>query len=128
MALHVVCHSVTCHTCYLYSIYAQYFMLGVGSGAVVKAACLKSRRARLRTPLWPSSLEETNVSSPLPRKSLILWGASVTGRYRARPLTTRGRIVSVESYVWSVVSSHHPEDVLLAQSSLYVHKVGLKSY
>ena len=31
-----------------------------------------------------------------------------------------------ESCVWRTVSSHHPQEVLLAQFSLYVHKVGLK--
>ena len=34
-----------------------------------------------------------------------------------------------ESYVWRTVSSqssHHPQEVLLAQFSLYVHKGGLK--
>ena len=34
-----------------------------------------------------------------------------------------------ESCVWRTVSSHlfhHPQDVLLAQFSLYVHKVGIK--
>ena len=36
---------------------------------------------------------------------------------------------NVESYVWKTVSSqsyHHPQEVLLAQFSLYVHKGGLK--
>ena len=32
-----------------------------------------------------------------------------------------------ESCVWRAMSSHHPQDVLLAQFSLYVHKSGLKS-
>ena len=31
-----------------------------------------------------------------------------------------------ESCVWKTVSSHHPQEVLLAQFSLYVHKGGLK--
>ena len=34
-----------------------------------------------------------------------------------------------ESYVWRTVSSqssHHPQEILLAQFSLYVHKGGLK--
>ena len=31
-----------------------------------------------------------------------------------------------ESCVWRTVSSHHPQEVLLAQLSLYVHKGGLK--
>ena len=71
--------------------------LGGGPGAVVKADCLESRRSLVRTPLWPSSFKETNVSSPLIHIDLILWAASVTER-----------------------------DVLLARFSLYVHKGGLK--
>ena len=31
-----------------------------------------------------------------------------------------------ESCVWRTMSSHHPQEVLLAQFSLYVHKGGLK--
>ena len=31
-----------------------------------------------------------------------------------------------ESCVWRAVSSHHPQEVLLAQFSLYVDKSGLK--
>ena len=35
---------------------------------------------------------------------------------------------SFESCVWRAVSSHHPQEVLLAQFSLYLHKSGLKPY
>ena len=38
---------------------------GVGPGAVVKAACLESRRSGVRFPLWHSGFK---VSSPLTRK------------------------------------------------------------
>ena len=34
--------------------------------------------------------------------------------------------LNFESCVWRAVSSHHPQEVLLAQFSLYVHKSGLK--
>ena len=34
--------------------------------------------------------------------------------------------LNFESCVWRAVSSHYPQEVLLAQSSLYVHKIGLK--
>ena len=49
---------------------------GRGPGAVVKAACLESRRSRvqsLRTQLWHSSIKEQNVSFPLTRIDSILW-------------------------------------------------------
>ena len=32
---------------------------GGGPGAVVKTACLQSRKSRVRTPFWPSSFKET---------------------------------------------------------------------
>ena len=40
--------------------------------------------------------EKQNVSSPLTGKDLILWGASVTERWRARPQTARTRILCLE--------------------------------
>ena len=43
--------------------------------AVAKAACLESRRSRVRL-----RLKKRNVSSQLTRKDWILWGASVTER------------------------------------------------
>ena len=51
--------------------------LGRGSDAVVKAACLESRKSRLRTPLWHSNSKKRNVFSLLTRKDSILWRASV---------------------------------------------------
>ena len=38
--------------------------------------------------------KKQNVSSLLTRKDSILWGASVTERYRARPQTARARILN----------------------------------
>ena len=35
--------------------------MGRGPAAVVKAACLESRRSRVRTPLWHSSFKETKM-------------------------------------------------------------------
>ena len=43
----------------------------------------------VRTPLWPSSFKETKCFSPLTLKLSILWWASVTERWRARPQTAR---------------------------------------
>ena len=42
--------------------------------------------------LWPSSFKETKCFSPLIRKKIILWGASLTERWRARPQTVSARI------------------------------------
>ena len=55
--------------------------------------------------------KKQNVSSSLTRKDSILW--------------------DFESCVWRAVSSHlshHPQDLLLAQFSLYVRKGGLKPH
>ena len=49
----------------------------------------------------------------------------MTERLRARP----PGLENLASCVWRTVSSqssHHPQEVLLAQFSLYVHKGGLK--
>ena len=45
---------------------------GEGPGAVVKAAGLKSRRSRVRAPLWHLNFKVKHVSSPLTRKESIL--------------------------------------------------------
>ena len=55
---------------------------------------------------------------------LVLWGASVTERYRARPQTARARISNPVS--GGQFHLNHPQEVLLAQFSLFVHKGGLK--
>ena len=72
---------------------------------MVKAVFLESQRSRVRTSLWHSSFKEKNVSSPLTRKDSILWGASVTKRWRARPQTARAQILnSVSGGQWHVIN------------------------
>ena len=72
-------------------------------------------------------LKETkNVSSP----------STCESQYCGEPPLPRGSVLGLrppglkfESCVWRTVSSqssHHPQEVLLAQFSLYVHKGGLK--
>ena len=64
--------------------------------------------------------KETEMFLPHP---LVLWGASVG----CSASDLQG--LNFESCVWRAVpshSSHHPQEVLLAQFSLYVHKSGLK--
>ena len=81
--------------------------------AVVKAAFLESRRSRAQIPLWHSSFKESN-------------------RGREVACSTSDRQGSdFEFCVWRAVSSHsshHPQEVFLAQFSLHVHKVGLKPH
>ena len=93
---------------------------GGGSGTVVKAACLVSRRSRVQSPLRPSSFKVTKCFPPLTREDSILWGASVTA---CSASDRQGS--NFKSCVWRVVSSdssHHPQEVLLAQFSLHVHR------
>ena len=61
------------------------------------------------------------VSSPLTRKDSILWP-------RGNVLVLRPPGLEFQTCVWRAVSSHHPQEVLLAQFSLHVHKGGLKPY
>ena len=54
---------------------------------------------------------------------------SIVGSLRDREVACSAsdrRGSNFESCVWRTVSSHHPQEVLLAQFSLYVHKGGLK--
>ena len=65
-------------------------------------------------------LKETQLFLPHPRVKV-----SIVGGLRDREVACS----NFESCVWRTVSSqssHHPQEVLLAQFSLYVHKGGLK--
>ena len=83
---------------------------GGGPAAVVKAACLESRRLRVQTPLWPPSFKETKCSvqmrycgePPLP-------GGSVLGLRLPGP---EFRIVCLEGSVISLSSGSSPGPVL----------------
>ena len=87
-------------------------------------------RYRLRSVLVADTLgglKETQMFLPHPRvKVSIVW--SLRDREVACSASDR-QGANFESCVWRAVSSqssHHPQDVLLAQFSLYVHKGGLK--
>ena len=72
-------------------------------------------------------LKETKLFLPHPRVKV-----SIVGSLRDREVacsTSDRQGSNFESCVWRTVSSqssHHPQEVLLAQFSLYVHKGGLK--
>ena len=99
-----------------------------GPGAVVKNACLESQRSRVRALLCHSGFKEKNVYSQLPIID------SVVGNLRGREVafsTSDRQGTNCESCVWRAVSSHsfhHPQELLLAQFSLYVHKSGITSH
>ena len=67
--------TLECRIVWVYSLLSE-----PRPGAVFIAACLESRRSRVRTPLWHSSFKETECFFPLTRKDWIFWGASVTDR------------------------------------------------
>ena len=72
-------------------------------------------------------MSEVNRILPHPLAKL-----SIAGSFRDREVacsTSDRQVFNFESCVWRAVpshSSHHPQGVLLAQFSLYVHKSGLK--
>ena len=73
------------------------------------------------------SLKETKMFLPHPLVKL-----SIVGSLRDRELACSASDIqglNFESCVWRAVSSHsshHPQEVLLAQFSLYVHKSGIE--
>ena len=69
-------------------------------------------------------LKETKMFLPHPLVKLSILG-SLRDREVACSASDRHGS-NFESCVWRAVPSHHPQEVLLAQFSLYVHKGGLK--
>ena len=100
-------------------------MPGGGPRVVVSTAAFHTR-------VWGSvpglgGLKETKMFLPHPSVKV-----SIVGSLRDREVTCSAsdrQDSNFESCVWRTVSSqssHHPQEVLLAQFSLYVHKGGLK--
>ena len=98
---------------------------GGGPRVVVSTAAFHAR-ARGSVP-GLGGLKETKTFLPHPRVKV-----SIVGSLRDREVacsTSHRQGSNFESCVWrtaSSLSSHHPQEVLLAQFSLYVHKGGLK--
>ena len=100
-------------------------LLGGGPRVVVSTAAFHAR-VRGSVP-GLGGLKETKMFLPHPRVKV-----SIVGSLRDREVTCSAsdrQGSNFESCVWRTVSSqssHHPQEVLLAQFSLYVHKGGLK--
>ena len=98
---------------------------GGGPRVVVSTAAFHAR-VRGSVP-GLGGLKETNMFLPHPRVKV-----SIVGSLRDREVVCSAsdrQGSSFKSCVWRTVSSqssHHPQEVLLAQFSLYVHKGGLK--
>ena len=102
----------------------KYVALG-GPMVVVSTAAFHAR-VRGSVP-GLGGLKETKMFLPHPRVKVSILG-SLRDREVACSASDR-QDSNFESCVWRAVSSqssHHPQEVLLAQFSLYVHKGGLK--
>ena len=99
---------------------------GGGGPRVVVSTAAFHARVRGSVP-GLGGLKETKMFLPHPRVKVSIVG-SLRDREVACSASDR-QGPNFESCVWRTVSSqssHHPQEVLLAQFSLYVHKGGLK--
>ena len=98
---------------------------GGGPRVVVSTAAFHAR-VRGSVP-GLGGLKETKMFLPHPRVKFSIAGSLRDREVACSASDRRGS--NFESCVWRTVSSqssHHPQEVLLAQFSLYVHKGGLK--
>ena len=100
-------------------------LLGGGPRVVVSTAAFHAR-VRGSVP-GLGGLKETKLFLPHPRVKVSIVGSLRDQEVACSASDRQGS--NFESCVWRTVlsqSSHHPQEVLLAQFSLYVHKGGLK--
>ena len=101
------------------------FVPGGGPRVVVSTAAFHAR-VRGSVP-GLGGLKETKLFLPHPRVKVSIVGSLRDREVACSASDRQGS--NFESCVWRTVSSqssHHPQEVLLAQFSLYVHKGGLK--
>ena len=112
-------------------MYPNYFSVtlpqyvGGGPRVVVSTAAFHAR-VRGSVP-GLGGLKETKMFLPHPRVKVSIVGSLRDREVACSASDRQGS--NFESCVWRTVSSqssHHPQEVLLAQFSLYVHKGGLK--
>ena len=99
--------------------------LGGGPRVVVSTAAFHAR-VRGSVP-GLGGLKETKLFLPHPRVKVSIVGSLRDREVGCSASDRQGS--NFESCVWRTVSSqssHHPQEVLLAQFSLFVHKGGLK--
>ena len=99
--------------------------MGGGPRVVVSTAAFHAR-VRGSVP-GLGGLKETKMFLPHPRVKVSIVGSLRDREVACSASDRQGS--NLESCVWRTVSSHsshHPQEVLLAQFSLYVHKGGLK--
>ena len=98
---------------------------GGGPRVVVSTAAFHAR-VRCSVP-GLGGLKETKMFLPHPRVNVSIVGSLRDQEVACSASDRQGS--NFESCVWRTVSSqssHHPQEVLLAQFSLYVHKGGVK--
>ena len=108
-----------------YSFFCLFEYLGGGPRVVVSTAAFHAR-VRGSVP-GLGGLKETKLFLPHPRVKVSIVGSLRDREVACSASDRQGS--NFESCVWRTVSSqssHHPQEVLLAQFSLYVHKGGLK--
>ena len=101
------------------------WLKGGGPRVVVSTAAFHAR-VRGSVP-GLGGLKETKLFLPHPRVKVSIVGSLRDREVACSASDRQGS--NFESCVWRTVSSqssHHPQEVLLAQFSLYVHKGGLK--
>ena len=101
-------------------------MLAGGGPRVVVSTAAFHARVRGSVP-GLGGLKETKMFLPHPRVKVSIAGSLRDREVACSASDRQGS--NFESCVWRTVSSqssHHPQEVLLAQFSLYVHKGGLK--
>ena len=111
--------------CELSSSTMASFVTGRGPRVVVSTAAFNAR-VRGSVP-GLGGLKETKMFLPHPRVKVSIVGSLRDREVACSASDRQGS--NFESCVWRTVSSqssHHPQEVLLAQFSLYVHKGGLK--
>ena len=106
-------------------VHCMCVVVGGGPRVVVSTA---ASHARVRGSVpGLGGLKETKMFLPHPRVKVSIVGSLRDREVACSASDRQGS--NFESCVWRTVSSqssHHPQEVLLAQFSLYVHKGGLK--
>ena len=110
----------------LYAALIRLHILRGGGPRVVVSTAAFHARVRGSVP-GLGGLKETKMFLPHPRVKVSIVGSLRDREVACSASDRQGS--DFESCVWRTVSSqssHHPQEVLLAQFSLYVHKGGLK--
>ena len=111
----------------IYCIHSTYFLVLTGGGPrVVVSTAAFHARVRGSVP-GLGGLKETKMFLPHPRVKVNIVGSLRDREVACSASDRQGS--NFGSCVWRTVSSqssHHPQEVLLAQFSLYVHRGGLK--